>query len=58
MVKGGKRKKRLGFQSGAGLIRYFEAEDERALKINPWAVVIASIAIAIIIEFAWWYWPL
>ena len=34
-----KEKKGSGFQSAAGLIRYFDAEDETALKIPPWAVI-------------------
>ncbi len=55
MPKG--KKKTQGFQSGAGLIRYFESEDEKALKVNPWHVVIMCIAAAVIIEFASWYWP-
>lgn len=57
MVKS-KKKKRAGFQSGAGLIRYFEAEDERALKVNPWIVVGMAIFLAAFLEFAWWYWPI
>jgi preprotein translocase subunit Sec61beta len=32
-------KKSEGFHSAAGLIRYFEAEEDVALKVNPWVVV-------------------
>ncbi len=32
-------KKNEGFHSAAGLIRYFDAEEDVALKINPWIVV-------------------
>ena len=34
-----KNKKNEGFHSAAGLIRYFDAEDDKALKISPWVVV-------------------
>ncbi len=43
-----KEKKGSGFQSAAGLIRYFDAEDETALKIPPMAIVgmcVATIAL-------------
>jgi len=42
-------KKGEGFHSGAGLIRYFDAEEKTALKIPPWFVVFACIATAVII---------
>lgn len=32
-------KKTEGFHSAAGLIRYFDAEEDVAIKINPWVVV-------------------
>ena len=47
-----KDKKGEGFHSAAGLIRYFDSEDDKALKVNPWAVVglcIASSAIVIVL---------
>jgi len=51
----GKSKKAEGFHSAAGLIRYFDAEDETALKIDPWYVIgmclIASLAIEIARNF-------
>lgn len=34
-----KEKKGQGFQSAAGLIRYFDSEDEKALKISPYMVI-------------------
>ena len=49
-----KEKKGAGFQSAAGLIRYFDAEDETALKISPWAVIgmcIASIILVYLLEY-------
>ncbi|MBX8636402.1 MAG: preprotein translocase subunit Sec61beta [Thermoplasmata archaeon] len=45
------KKKGEGFQSAAGLIRYFDAEDEKALKVNPWLVVALIIATVVIIEY-------
>jgi preprotein translocase subunit Sec61beta len=40
-------KKQEGFHSGAGLIRYFDAEEKTAFKIPPWFVIFACIATAI-----------
>ncbi|MCK4615175.1 MAG: preprotein translocase subunit Sec61beta [Thermoplasmata archaeon] len=45
-----KKKKGEGFHSAAGLIRYFDAEEETAPKINPWLVVVAGIVSIIVIE--------
>ena len=45
-----KDKKSEGFHSAAGLIRYFDAEDEKAIKINPWLVAAMCISIVVIIE--------
>jgi preprotein translocase subunit Sec61beta len=45
------KKKGEGFQSAAGLIRYFDAEDEKALKVSPWLVVALIIAAVVIIEY-------
>ncbi len=45
-----KSKKGEGFHSAAGLIRYFDAEDETALKIDPRAVVAMAIASVVLIE--------
>ncbi|HIH01171.1 TPA: preprotein translocase subunit Sec61beta [Thermoplasmata archaeon] len=39
-----KNKKNEGFHSAAGLIRYFDSEDDKALKVNPWIVVGLGIA--------------
>lgn len=44
-----KSKKGEGFHSAAGLIRYFDSEDEKALKINPWLVVGMCIAVSVIV---------
>lgn len=44
-----KDKKGSGFQSAAGLIRYFDAEDETALKIPPWAIVVMMVSTIVLI---------
>ncbi|MCG7844304.1 MAG: preprotein translocase subunit Sec61beta [Methanomassiliicoccales archaeon] len=42
--------KNSGFQSAAGLIRYFDNEDEKALKLSPYVVIsLCAITIAIIV---------
>ncbi len=51
-----KEKKGSGFQSAAGLIRYFDAEEETAMKITPWAVMgmcVLSIFLIYLAEFLW-----
>lgn len=45
-----RKKKGEGFHSAAGLIRYFDAEEETAPKINPWLVVIAGVISIIVLE--------
>jgi preprotein translocase subunit Sec61beta len=44
-----KEKKGAGFQSAAGLIRYFDAEDETALKIPPYAIIAMMVATIVLI---------
>lgn len=46
-----------GFQSAAGLIRYFDQEDEKAIKVNPWLVVALCVAMSAIVLYAQWAWP-
>lgn len=46
-----------GFQSAAGLIRYFDQEDEKAIKVNPWLVVAMAIALSAVVLYAQWAWP-
>ena len=52
-----KDKKREGFHSAAGLIRYFDQEDEKALKVPPWAVIFLCVAISAIVIIAAVQWP-
>lgn len=43
------KQKNAGFQQAAGLIRYFDAEEETAIHINPKFVVVAAFATAILV---------
>jgi len=52
-----KDKKGEGFHSAAGLIRYFDQEDEKALKVPPWLVVFLCILISAVVVIATWQWP-
>jgi preprotein translocase subunit Sec61beta len=47
-----KEKKGEGFHSGAGLIRYFDAEEKTALKIPPWFVILLCVVTGVIITAA------
>ncbi|MFP4000823.1 MAG: preprotein translocase subunit Sec61beta [Candidatus Natronoplasma sp.] len=46
-----------GFQSAAGLMRYFDEEEDKGPKIDPRAVVAGIIIMIIVIEVAQWQWP-
>lgn len=43
------KQKNAGFQQSAGLIRYFDAEEETAIHINPKIVVVAAFGVAVLI---------
>ena len=45
-----KSKKSEGFHSAAGLIRYFDSEEESALKIDPKLILAICIATVVIVE--------
>ena len=47
-----------GFHSAAGLIRYFDQEDEKALKVNPWIVVALCVALSALVLYVTYAWPL
>jgi preprotein translocase subunit Sec61beta len=51
------RNKDSGFHSAAGLIRYFDQEDEKALKVPPLVVVALCVAISGIILYVTLAWP-
>ncbi len=52
------RDRDTGFHSAAGLIRYFDQEDEKALKIPPLFVVGLCVALAAIVLYVTYTWPL
>jgi len=43
------KKNEGGFASSAGLMRYFDTEDDRGIKINPRIVIGAAIAFTVFI---------
>ena len=47
-----KEKKGQGFQSAAGLIRYFDAEDDNAIQMTRWCVILCCILTIIVVEVA------
>ena len=51
------KNKNEGFHSAAGLIRYFDQEDDKALKVPPWAVVFLIVCITGIVIIAAVQWP-
>ncbi len=51
-------KKSEGFQSGAGLIRYFEEEEITGPALDPKLIIYIGIAMAVIVELAKVFWPI
>ena len=51
------KKKGEGFHSAAGLIRYFDEEDEKALKVSRWLVVGMCIGGTVVLSVMAWLWP-
>ncbi len=49
-----KQKKGEGFHSAAGLIRYFDSEEETALRIPAKLVVIMAIVLIVVVEYLKW----
>ena len=47
-----KEKKGQGFQSAAGLIRYFDAEDDHAIQMTRWFVILTCILTIMVVEIA------
>ena len=47
-----KEKKGQGFQSAAGLIRYFDAEDDNAIQMTRWVVILTCILTIMVVEIA------
>jgi preprotein translocase subunit Sec61beta len=46
------KKKSGGLISSAGLVNYYDSDNRRAIQINPYFVVAAAIACAVIIYIA------
>ncbi len=52
-----KSKKNTGFQSAAGLIRYFDNEVDKGPVFKPWYVVGGIVALVIVVSVAKIIWP-
>ena len=46
--------RRQGFSSAAGLIQYYDMEETRALKINPYIVMFLGLGAAVFISLLNW----
>ena len=46
--------KRSGFSSAAGLIQYYDMEETRSLKLNPYLVLGFGLAAGILVEILNW----
>jgi len=46
--------KRSGFSSAAGLIQYYDMEESRSLKINPYFVMGMGLGAAFLVEILTW----
>jgi preprotein translocase subunit Sec61beta len=46
--------KRTGFSSAAGLIQYYDMEETRSLKLNPYFVLSIGVVAAIVVEILNW----
>ena len=53
-----KEKKGEGFQSAAGLIRYFDAEEKTAFKIDPKVVMLLCVMMIVGLTLVKVYFPL
>ena len=51
-------KKDSGFQSGAGLIRYFDEEEINGPSIHPDVVTAIAVVLAIVVELFKVFWPI
>ena len=47
-----------GFQSSAGLMRYFDTENDKGLKISPKAVIALAIVVSVVVLLANTFAPL
>ncbi len=51
------KKNDSGFQSAAGLVRYFDTENEKGIKISPKFVIGLAIAAIVIVMVLQTFWP-
>ncbi|MGI5965048.1 MAG: preprotein translocase subunit Sec61beta [Candidatus Methanomethylophilaceae archaeon] len=51
------KKNDSGFQSSAGLMRYFDSETDKGLKISPKAVIGLAIAFIVVVVVAQVFFP-
>lgn len=51
------KKNDSGFQSSAGLMRYFDSETDKGLKISPKAVIGLAIALIVVVVVAQVFFP-
>ncbi len=52
------QKNNEGFQSGAGLIRYFEEEEINGPALDPKLVIYLGIMVAVVVELIKFFWPI
>ena len=46
--------KNRGFHSAAGLIQYYDMEETRSIKIDPYIIIAMGIGAAVIVEILNW----
>jgi preprotein translocase subunit Sec61beta len=46
--------KNRGFSSAAGLIQYYDMEETRALKIDPYVVLALGLGVSVVVEILNW----
>ncbi len=49
--------KKDGFQSGAGLIRYFDEEEIEGPALDPKLVIYIGVVMGVIVWLAQYFWP-
>lgn len=52
------KKNDSGFQSSAGLMRYFDTENDKGLKISPKTVIALAIVVSVVVLLANTFAPL
>ncbi|MCI4323735.1 MAG: preprotein translocase subunit Sec61beta [Thermoplasmata archaeon] len=46
--------KNRGFHSAAGLIQYYDMEETRSIKIDPYIIIAMGVGAALIVEILNW----